>query len=63
MLIFFAGLSESKPGHIYSSIEHMAAECVTSFNDFRGYESGNLRAAVAIRFQVLRLRIITFRGR
>ncbi|KAL8455534.1 hypothetical protein Emag_000663 [Eimeria magna] len=29
--------SESEPGHIYSAVEHMAAECVTSFNDFRGH--------------------------
>ncbi|KAL8427116.1 hypothetical protein Efla_001397 [Eimeria flavescens] len=29
--------SESEPGHVYSSVEHMAAECVTSFNDFRGH--------------------------
>ncbi|OEH73953.1 phospho-2-dehydro-3-deoxyheptonate protein [Cyclospora cayetanensis] len=29
--------SESDPGHVYSAVEHMAAECVTSFNDFRGH--------------------------
>lgn len=31
--------TESEPGHIYSAVEHMAAECVTSFNDFRGLVS------------------------